>query len=192
MRQGVNPQDVHEGKAMVEALPERLERALQQALAPSESVLVKLRGAFKEALVCTSSRVMILKAGWMTGQLFGTDLFQCPYANIAGAQVVFNLVTGYFELSAGGMQNTRKSFWVSDRNVSAAKAPNCVAISGRGRAEKFRAACAFITDRANRRHVPSEGRNGIADLEQLAKLRDIGVITDAEFKEKKREILARI
>jgi len=63
----------------------------------------------------------------MTGQLFGTDLFQCPYANIAGAQVVFNLVTGYFELSAGGMQNTRKSFWVSDHNVSAAKAPAVVA-----------------------------------------------------------------
>jgi hypothetical protein len=79
----------------------------------------------------------------MTGQIFGTDIFQCPYANVAGAQVNFHLLTGYFELSAGGMQNTRKSFWNSDKNVSAAKAPNCVAISGKDRADKFRQVCAF-------------------------------------------------
>jgi hypothetical protein len=80
----------------------------------------------------------------MTGQIFGTDMFQCPYANVAGAQVNFHLVTGYFELSTGGMQNAPKSFWNSDKNVNAAKAPNCVSISGRERAAKFKQACALI------------------------------------------------
>lgn len=42
----------------------------------------------------TDTRVIILKGGWMTGQLFGTDTFQCPYANIAGAEVKFHLLTG--------------------------------------------------------------------------------------------------
>jgi hypothetical protein len=139
---------------------------------------------------------MILKGGWMTGQVFGSDLFQLPYANVAGAQVYFNLVTGYFELSAGGMQNTRKSFWNTDKSVSAAKAPNCVAISGREQADKFRAACAFIMERVSNRHQPgaSAGSNdaAIAALEKLSKLRDAGVISDAEFKAKKSEILARI
>ncbi len=181
---------------MIEPIPDRLERALQQALAPGEQVFVKLRGAFKEALVCTSTRVMILKGGLMTGQIFGTDMFQCPYANVAGAQVNFHLLTGYFELSAGGMQNTPKSFWNSDKGVSAAKAPNCVAVSGGVQAQKFRDACAFIMARVSNRHQPgaSAANNdaAIAALEKLSKLRDAGVISDAEFRAKKSEILARI
>src|ERR1017187_6324429 len=136
--------------SMIEPIPERLERALSQTLAPSEQVFIKLRGAFKEALVCTSMRIIILKAGWMTGQLFGTGMFQCPYANVAGAQVNYRLLTGYFEISTGGMQSTPKSFWNNDQGVSAAKAPNCVTISGQRRAEMFRDACTFIMTRASR------------------------------------------
>jgi hypothetical protein len=96
---------------MIEPISEKLDRALSLALAPNEQVVVKLRGVYKEALVCTNIRVLILKAGWMTGQWFGTDMFQCPYRNVAGAQVNFHILTGYFELSAGKMQNTKKSFW---------------------------------------------------------------------------------
>ncbi len=115
---------------MIEPIPERLERALRQTLAPGERVFVQLKGAFKEALVCTDFRVLILKGGWMTGQLLGTDTFQCPYPNIAGAEVRFHLFTGYFELSAGGMQNTPRSFWQTGKKPAAAHAPNCVSISG--------------------------------------------------------------
>ena len=96
---------------MIEPIPDKLERTLRQTLAPGERVLIKLRGAFQESLVCTDTRVLILKSGWMTGQILGTDTFQCHYANIAGAEVNFHLLTGYFELSTGGMQGTPKSFW---------------------------------------------------------------------------------
>ena len=157
-------------------------------------MLVKLPGTFKEALVCTSTRVIILKAGWMTGQLLGTDMFQCPYPNVAGAQVNFHLVTGYFELSAGGMQNTKKSFWNTDKAVSAAKASNCVSISGGDRAEKFRKACAFIMHMASGgAHAGIQiGDDSIQTLERLAKLRDAGVISTAEFEQKKSQILSRL
>jgi len=47
---------------MLEPIPERLERALSRTLAPSEQVFVKLRGAFKEALVCTSVRIVMERA----------------------------------------------------------------------------------------------------------------------------------
>ena len=129
---------------MIEQIPDSLERTLRQTLAPGEQVFVKLHGAFKEALVCTSMRVIILKAGWMTGQIFGTDMFQCPYSNVAGAQVNFHLVTGYFELATGGMQSAPKSFWQGGSKPTAAKAPNCVSISGSEMAQKFRQACALI------------------------------------------------
>ena len=72
---------------MVGPIPDRLERTLRQTLASGERVFVQLRGAFTEALVCTDTRVIILKGGWMTGQLFGTDTFQCPYRNIETVEV---------------------------------------------------------------------------------------------------------
>jgi hypothetical protein len=179
---------------MIEPISEKLDRALTRALTPNEQVFVKLSGVYKEALVCTSSRVIILKAGWMTGQWFGTDMFHCPYRNVAGAQVNFHLITGYFELSAGGMQNTRKSFWNTDVAVSAAKAPNCVTVSGRDRADKFRKACAFIMQMASggsRSEIQLSG-DSIYTLERLAKLRDAGVISSAEFESKKAQILSRL
>jgi hypothetical protein len=92
------------------------------------------------------------------------------------------------------MQNTKKSFWNSDKAVSAAKAPNCVSISGRVRADKFRQACAFIM------HMASGGASAgiqpsgdsISTLERLAKLRDAGVISAPEFESKKAQILSRL
>jgi len=177
---------------MIESIPDKLEKALSLALTPNETVFIKLRGTFTEALVCTSTRVMILKGGWMTGQIFGTDMFQCPYSNVAGAQVNFHLVTGYFELSTGGMQNTPKSFWNSDKSINAAKAPNCVSISGRDRAAEFRKACAFIMERASGRTNPQSGDDALGILERLARLRDAGVISVAEYQAKKAEILSRL
>ena len=179
---------------MIEIIAQKLERALAQTLTPGERVFVKLSGAFKEGLVCTDSRVLILKAGWMTGQLFGTGMFQCPYPNVAGAEVKFHLATGYFELSAGGMQNTPKSFWNTDQSVSAAKAPNCVSISGQEQANKFRHACAFIMQRVsgNARAAEEVDGDALGLLERLAKLRDAGVISAAEFQTKKTQILSRM
>ena len=138
---------------MIEQIPDRLERTLRQTLMPNERVLVKLKGAFKEALICTDARVLILKGGWMTGQILGTDTFQCPYSMVAGAEVKFHLLTGYFELSTGGMQNTPKSFWEGGNKPAAAKAPNCVSISGSEMAQKFRQACAFIMQIAGQRYA---------------------------------------
>ena len=129
---------------MIELLPSKLENELSLLLAPREEVFVKLRGTYSEGLVCTSTRVIILKSGFMTGQLFGTNTFPLPYANVAGVQVTFHLITGYFEVSAGGMQNTDKSFWNRDKRLDPAKAPNCVSIAGPNRASSFRRACTFI------------------------------------------------
>ena len=138
---------------MIEQVPDKLERTLRQTLVPGERVLIKLRGAFKEALVCTDTRVLIIKGGLMTGQIFGTDSFQCPYSMVAGAEVNFHLLTGYFELSTGGMQGVPKSFWEGGKKPTAAKAPNCVSISGSEMAQRFRQASAFIMQMAAQRYV---------------------------------------
>jgi hypothetical protein len=178
---------------MIELIPARLDRALRQTLAPGERVLVQLKGAFTEALVCTDFRVLILKGGWMTGQFFGTNTFQCPYGNIAGVEVKFHLMTGYFELSAGGMQNTPKGFWRMENKPRAADALNCVSLCGQDQASKFRQACAFIMARQAGRQQPyPSGGDAVSALERLARMRASGVLSEAEFRKMKAQLLANV
>jgi hypothetical protein len=139
---GAQPQN------LIDQLPARLERLLAEMLGPDEIVHIKLKGAFKEALVCTNKRVLILKAGFMTGQTFGSNVFQVPYRNITGVQVKKHLITGYFEISAGGVQNQPTSYWQTGQS-SAANRENCISLNSGDAFARFREASGFILSRCN-------------------------------------------
>lgn len=127
---------------LLEDISSGLEKKLSELLQPTETVLLKLKGAFNEALVCTNLRVLILKAGFMTGHLFGANVFQLPYRSITSAQVNTHLLTGYLEVSAGGVQNTPANYWARG-NDSPQKRENCVALV-RALFPKFQRAAGFI------------------------------------------------
>jgi hypothetical protein len=183
--------------SLIEELPDRLETELAKLLSPGETVVVKLKGAFKEGLVCTDRRVLIVKSGFMTGQLLGNDVFQEPYGNIAGAQVVYHLASGYLELSAGGMANSTKSFWSSNQYTDPAKAPNCLSLSGKKQADRFRQACSVILERVDAAHrspgaAPAPAASIPQQISDLATLRDQGILSAEEFEAKKSELLSRM
>jgi hypothetical protein len=117
---------------------------LKGTLFKDEILHVKLRGIYKEALVCTNQRVMVVKGGYMVGQTFGTNLFQVPYQSVSGVEVKFNIMYGYFELSAGGMQNTPKKVLAANSSNTPQQALNCVSLNSRKQAQRFREACGFI------------------------------------------------
>ena len=176
-----------EPSLLIEKLPGRIERELARTLSPSETVLVKLRGSDKEALVCTSVRVIILKGGWMTSQMLGTNVFQVPYANVAGAEIKKHLLTGWFELNAGGMQNTPKKFWdwETGSKSNPHQAPNCVALNG-SQVQRFREACLVIMTKVAEAHsgvhAVTTASGGLADeLNKLASLRASGLLSEGEF-----------
>jgi hypothetical protein len=129
---------------LIERLPNRIETALSQLLLPGEHVYVQLKGAWKEALICTGTRVVIIKGGLMTGQVLGNDTFQQPYSNISGVQGNFHLINGYFEVNSGGMQNTPKSYWSNNSSTDPARAPNCIALNSPIQRDAFQKACSFI------------------------------------------------
>jgi hypothetical protein len=185
-------------------LPYKLDRILRQNLQPDDTVFVALRGAFLEALICTDRRVLIIKTGYQTGHIFGNNVFQLPYATITGAQVNAHLQTGYFELSAGGIQNTPMSYWQDTLNSfsqrkgtttrSPQRSPHCVSLVKK-QFQAFRTASAFIMQQAELARSPAPQQaptDGIALIEQLSKLHDAGILTLAEFEEKKAAILARL
>ncbi len=192
--------------ALLVLLNPKFEKTIADALEPGEQALVKLSGAFKEALVCTDRRVMIVKMGMMTGNLFGNNVFQLPYEHISSVEVKFGLLSGYFEMSAGGMQNTMKSYWSQKKGSSPQTSPNCVSLN-RILAGPFKEAVKFIMARKTQNHAAAaSGSAGaiasavpvataddpVAMIERLGGLRDRGLLTEAEFESKKAEIMARI
>lgn len=133
---------------LIERVPARLEKKLATLLQSGETVCVKLRGVVKEALVCTDRRVLILKTGFMAGHTFGTNVFQVAYRNVTSAQVNSHLITGYLEVSAGGVQNVPTSYWARGNN-SPQKRDNCVSL-GRRHFQKFQRAAGFIVSNCGR------------------------------------------
>lgn len=187
---------------LIEELPKNISAALTDILAPGEVVHIQLKGAFKEGLICTDRRVIILKSGFMTGQTFGTDSFQQPYRNIAGVQVKFNLMSGYVEINAGGMANAQKSYWSTDKKSDPSKSPNCVSLNSKAQAEKFRQAASFILETSHAANTgsqtpvaapPANDTDAILEsIRKLGELRDAGVLSEDEFNTKKSELLARM
>lgn len=182
---------------IIQDIPAGLHEVVLKNLLPSETIIFQLKGAFKEALVCTDRRVIIAKSGFMTGQIFGSDIFQLSYASIASAQVKMHLFTGFFEVSAGGMQNTDKSYWATKGRSSAAQQPNSVALNSRAQAEQFRAAASFIMERSNGAGSVAAlaHRSGSADvgseLERLWSLKEKGALSQAEYDQAKARLLDR-
>lgn len=116
---------------LIEELPASLMASVHANLSTGEEVMVRLKGRFKEALICTGRRVLIVKSGFMTGNTFGSNVFQAPYLKVAGCEVKTGLVSGYFEISTGGMQNTTsKKEFSGNSSQTAREAPNTVALLG--------------------------------------------------------------
>lgn len=75
---------------------------------------------------------------------------QCPYANVVGGAGKSPLGHRVLRGFHWGSPNTPKTFWNTDKGVSAAKARNCATISASRCAEMFRVAGTFIVERASR------------------------------------------
>ena len=187
---------------LIDELPAGLDAAVNELLSPGEIIHVKLKGAYKEALVCTDRRVLIVKKGFMTGQTLGANSFQQSYQSIAGAQVKFGALSGYFEVSSGGMQNTSKSYWSNKKGDDPKQAPNCVSLSSKKDTERFREAVAFIMEHIHSLSAPApvaaapsaqDSSDAImASIKKLSELHEAGILTDDEFGAKKAELLARL
>lgn len=177
---------------VIEKIPAGLHAAVSQVLAPGELVHFQLKGAFKEALVCTDRRVVIAKAGFMTGQMFGSNIFQLNYAGVGSAEVKFTLLSGYFELSAAGVQAAKKSYW-GKGSERPQEAPNCVALLS-GMATNFKKAAGFIMQQASAGSTstsfrPDDPPDAIGALDRLWALKEKGALTQAEYDAAKARLL---
>jgi hypothetical protein len=160
----------------------------------NEKIIVILKGTWREYLICTEKQVYIIKKGFMTGHTFGDGVFRMPYNNITNAEVDYHLLTGYFELSAGGLQNKRLSYWSSDNNTDPAKQPNVITINTKELRDQFHKATEIILERVamNTNSGDSAVQKSTTAADEIKKykeLLDMGAITQAEYSAKKKALL---
>jgi hypothetical protein len=170
---------------MIEPLPPKFEVPI------GESVELCLKGTNKEWLICTDKELYIVKKGFMTGHLIGGGMFQMPYKNITGVQTDYHMLSGYFEVSTGGMQGVKKDYW-SNGQDSPQQSPNCVTITGKLLLLKFQTACDFINQKiaeSNAEKAPTAQLSAADEIKKFKDLLDSGAISQEEFDTKKKQLL---
>lgn len=159
-----------------------------------ESTELVLQGAFKEWLIISDNQVYIIKKGFMTGHTFGDGVFKLPYDKIASVRVEFHLMTGLFEVSNGGDQVTNRSIWTQNKQNASNTAPNTITLK-KAVKKDFEQACDLInkkiSEAKDQQSAPTiQAASSEADeLLKFKQLLDTGVINQAEFDAKKKQLL---
>lgn len=172
-------------------------KAIQGIVPEDEAILVELKGAFKEYLICTEKMVYIVKKGFATGHTAGSGAFSLPYSSINNAEVNMHFLSGYFELSGAGLENKQMSFWSKDKNSDPAKQPNVIALNSKAMGNDFREAAQFImqykVELATQAAVPVapvvQAQSAADEILKFKALLDQGIITQEEFDAKKKQLL---
>lgn len=166
---------------------------LKKYVDDNEEIIVLLKGAFKEYLICTDKKVYIIKEGFMTGHTFGNGIFKMPYENITNAEIDFHMMSGYFEISTGGLQNKKYNYWSRDEKDDPAKQPNVISLTTAQRGD-FTTATQAILDKIvekknNTTTVKVESKSVAEEIREFKALLDDGIISQEDFDKKKQELL---
>lgn len=161
-----------------------------------EVLHIALQGMFKEYLIVTDKTLYILKKGYMTGHFIGQGAFTIPLSDISNTSVDFHLMSGYFLVAASGMQNTRKDFWSTDKDMDPAKAPNTISLNAAVKSNFLQA-----TQIINTKLIPESRKQSVTvltenhridiadEIRKFKSLLDDGIITQEEFDAKKKQLL---
>jgi len=181
-------------KDFIEDLGKRGETLLAKNISPDEEIGIKLKGTHGEGFVVTNKRVYILKWGFSTGNTFGGRCNGFEFTNIVSVEFRKGLLTGTIEVLTPATQNAQRSAWNFSNN-SAPMSDNVVTITR----DKFDISQEVV--RVSREIIAKGNRvnevgakkpekeDTVALLEKLAELKEKGIITEEEFKAKKKKVL---
>lgn len=170
-------------------------RELRRTLAEGELVLAWASGKGGALLIATDRRAIIIKAGpGATGTWFGKKNASFGYGQISSVDLHTGAMDGYVEISAGGVQNRSVG-----RYAQLVRADNICPFNkwseGRFRqvVETIRqhlyASPALVPTPAQ---VPPPQQTIPEQISALARLRDAGAISSAEYEAKKTDLLNRM
>ena len=171
-------------------------KAIVGIVPEDEPILLELKGAFKEYLICTDKMVYIVKKGFMTGHTLGNGAFSLPYESISNAEVNMGFATGYFQITGAGIQSKQLNYWSNDRSSDPKQQPNVISLSSRAMKNDFTEAAQFIMQRkaelAAQEKAPAVQAVATSAADEILKFKgllDAGIITQEEFDAKKKQLL---
>ena len=171
----------------IEPLKGGLLQALKDTLSAGEEPVIQLNGNSGEALVVTDSRVIILKAGYSSGAMFGRKAKSFPFEQISSVETSRAITAGRLQITAAGTVEIKQQS-IGD----AFQAENVINYpTSKGMHEKFTEAAAYIRERiaAAKKPVVAAAPSLADELERLAALVTKGILTRAEFDAKKKQML---
>jgi hypothetical protein len=179
---------------LVMPLKDKGEKIFSENVSSNEKILVKLQGDSGQALVMTDKRLYIIKWGFMANQTFGSKSTAYEYKMINALEFKKKMSNRYIQiLTAATQANVAISIWDRDKDGGNAKASDSVVtyIGDKKKDIQFQAAVNLgrqLISQAHGATTPSQD-DSLAKLEQLASLKERGIITEQDFQAKKRQLL---
>jgi len=187
------PQD-DEYERLLEELDHAGEILLAQNLQKGEDILVKVQGDWGGAFVVTNRRIYVIKHGLWSGRMTGGQCTGFPLEQVASINLNTAMLVGAVEVLAAGTLVGRGSVSWTGANKKAREAENVVLFRvGGGRSAVFQRAVSIAQNAvfsvAERRVNEKKDRSSANEIQQLASLRDKGILTEEEFQAKKKQLL---
>lgn len=178
---------------LIMPLKGRGEKILAENLSSEEKVMVKLQGQFGQALVMTNKRLYIVKWGMQSGSTFGGKCIAYEYRNITAIEIRKHAVSRFVQILTPATQDRKLSYWAGSDKPDSAIASD-FAVTYEGKKDKLFQESVNLARRVMEkmhegahRNVSSE--NSLDQIEKLAELKNKGILTEAEFTAKKRQLL---
>jgi hypothetical protein len=184
-----------DGWPVMAPLGTKEEALLEQQLAPAERVLGQVIALHGQALVATDRRLLVVKAGIMSGRTFGGTASGFDYADVRDIELHTYTVQGELEIVVpglpylGGVVETRVPITSLPHILLFAKAELATYEAMAAKVREMVAASRVDTG------APAESApqpDALDRLRRLGELRDAGVVTVDEFEAAKAQLLARV
>lgn len=112
-------------QSALSVLPAKTARLVSGSIGPNETVFLVLVGGFGQALIALSDRMVIAKAGLMSGNTFGGKVTAFPYREVTGIELHTGWSTGALAIQTPSYPGTQAgSYWAKGKNTSPAELPN--------------------------------------------------------------------
>ena len=106
-------------------LPAKTAKLVRGHIAADDTVFLVLVGGFGQALIALSDRMLIAKAGLMSGNTFGGKVTAFPYREVTGLEIHTGFSTGVLVVQTPSFPGTQAgSYWSKGKNQNPAELPN--------------------------------------------------------------------
>jgi hypothetical protein len=102
-------------------------RLVRGSIGSDETVFVVLVGGFGQALIALPDRMIIAKAGFMSGNSFGGKVTAFPYREVTGIEIHTGFATGVLVVQTPSFPGTQAgSYWSNEKNANPSHLPNTI------------------------------------------------------------------